>query len=167
MVTFQFDWPFAWEVFFVCLKRVPVCFLAATAAMFAGLVLGIPLAAARQGGRTRRGNSRSRRGKKLAALLANAWVHLIRGVPTILLLLILYLSIRNGFNALAARFHWTVKATVIPAFWIAVIALGLSAGALLQEASGKTDHKNRIKITKTPERRIAPDYRSRVFLAFL
>ncbi len=131
MVTFQFDWPFAREVFFVCLKRVPVCFLAATAAMFAGLVLGIPLAAARQSGRIRRGNSKNRGGKKLAALLANAWVHLMRGVPTILLLLILYLSIRNGFNALAARFHWTVKATVIPAFWIAVLALGLSAGAFL------------------------------------
>ncbi len=130
MVSFQFDWQFAWEVFLICLERVPVCFLAATAAMSAGLVLGIPLAAARQGGRAQRGK-RSRGGKKLVAFLANAWVHLMRGVPTILLLLILYLSIRNGFHALAARFHWTVKATVIPAFWIAVLALGLSAGAFL------------------------------------
>ena len=47
MVTFQFDWAFIWEVFLVCMKQVPVCFFAATAAILTGLVLGIPLAAAR------------------------------------------------------------------------------------------------------------------------
>lgn len=131
MVTFQFAWAFAWEVFLVCLKRVPVCFFAATAAMLTGLVFGIPLAAARQGGRTGKKGMPGWHRKQCFALLANAYVHLIRGVPTILLLLILYLSIRNGFNALAAKFQWQVKATVIPALGIAVLALGLSTAAFL------------------------------------
>ncbi|HBM48439.1 MAG TPA: hypothetical protein DD387_11770 [Lachnoclostridium sp.] len=118
MVTFQFDWAFTWEVFLVCMKQVPVCFFAATAAILTGLVLGIPLAAARNK-------------KKWFRYLANAYVHLIRGIPTILLLLILYLSIKNGFNALAKTYGWTVNATVIPALGIAVLALGISAAAFL------------------------------------
>ena len=72
MVTFQFDWVFTWEVFLVCMKQVTVCFFAATAAMLTGLVLGIFLAAARNK-------------KKWFRYLANAYVHLIRGIPTILL----------------------------------------------------------------------------------
>lgn len=72
MVTFQFDWAFTWEVFLVCMKQVPVCFFSATAAMLTGLVLGIPMAAARNK-------------KKWFRYLANAYVHLIRGIPTILL----------------------------------------------------------------------------------
>lgn len=80
MVTFQFDWVFTWEVFLVCMKQVTVCFFAATAAMLTGLVLGIPLAAARNK-------------KKWFRYLANAYVHLIRGIPTILLLLIGYIGV--------------------------------------------------------------------------
>lgn len=119
MVTFQFDWAFARDVFWVCLRQVPVCFFAATAAMLIGMAIGIPLAAARN------------KKQKVCSALANAYVHLIRGIPTILLLLIFYLSIKNGFNALAKAYHWSVKATVIPALGIAILALGISAAAFL------------------------------------
>ncbi len=131
MVTFQFDTAFAWEVFLVCIRRVPVCFFAATAAMLTGLLIGIFLATARQGGKSANKGMSGWRRKRCLSILANAYVHLMRGVPTILLLLILYLGIRNGFHALTLKLGWSVKATVIPALGIAILALGLSAAAFL------------------------------------
>lgn len=115
----KLDWSFLLEVLLICTRRVPVCFLTALGAMTLGLLIGI-LCAAGLSGRHRP-----------ARMLIRAYTFLIRGVPQILLLLILYLLLKNAFNSLAQFLGWDCNASVIPPVGIAVIALSLSAGAFL------------------------------------
>lgn len=118
-MNFRFDWAFAWKVFWICLQYVPLCIVVAAVSVCIGLVLGILLAAAR----------RSR--YRVINVMTDIYVHLIRGTPQILLLLIVYLVIKTNFNNLAKYYNWGVNASVISPVLIAVIALSLSASAYL------------------------------------
>lgn len=102
-----------------CLHYIPVCFFTATVSILIGLVLGILLAVVR--------GSKN----KPLAYLGDAYVMIIRGVPSILMLLLVYYFVRNGFKALAENFGWSAKASVIPPLAIAILALSLSAAAFL------------------------------------
>lgn len=119
ILMLKLDWSFFLEVLLICLQRVPVCLLAAAAAMAFGLLIGVLCAVGSAGGH-----------RPVKALI-RIYIFLIRGLPQILLLLILYLVIKNAFNAAAEAFHLGCNASVIPPLWIAVLALSLSAGAFL------------------------------------
>ena len=64
-------------------------------------------------------------------ILADIYVHLVRGIPQILLLMIIYLLIKTNFNNLAKYYNWGVNASVISPILIAIIALSLTASAYL------------------------------------
>ncbi len=107
------------DILLECLHYVPVCFFVATVAMAVGLILGILLAVQR--------SSKI----KLVARLGDAYVMIVRGIPSILLLLLVYYFVRNGFKALIEAFGWDIKASIIPPLAIAIVALSLSSAAFL------------------------------------
>lgn len=102
-----------------CLRYVPVCFFAATVSILIGLIFGILLAILR-----------SSKIKPLARL-GDAYVMIVRGIPSILLLLLVYYFVRNGFKALVESVGGTFNASVIPPLSLAILALSLSAAAFL------------------------------------
>lgn len=116
---YTFDASAMVEILKECLRYVPVCFFSATVSILIGLLLGILLAVLR--------GSKN----KPLAWLGDAYVMIIRGVPSILMLLLVYYFVRNGFKALAETMNWSAKASVIPPLAIAILALSLSAAAFL------------------------------------
>jgi ABC-type amino acid transport system permease subunit len=114
-----FDGAAMLEILQVCLQYVPVCFFAATLSLLIGLVLGILLAV-----------QRSCKIKPIA-LLGDGYVMVVRGIPSILLLLLVYYFVRNGYKALAESFGWSSNASVIPPLGLAILALSLSSAAFL------------------------------------
>ncbi|MBS5285329.1 MAG: amino acid ABC transporter permease [Clostridiales bacterium] len=118
-MNFRFDWAFEWKVFRICLQYVPLCIFVAAVSVCIGLFFGILLAVAK------------RSKYCVMNILADIYVHLVRGIPQILLLMIIYLVIKTNFNNLAKYYNWGVNASVISPILIAIIALSLTASAYL------------------------------------
>ncbi|MDD7740865.1 MAG: amino acid ABC transporter permease [Fusicatenibacter sp.] len=107
------------EIFFTCLSYVPICFFAATVSLLIGLVFGILLTVIR--------DSKWR----ILKALGNGYVLVVRGIPSILLLLLVFYFVRGGFTALAERFSWEANSSVIPPLFLAILALSASSAAFL------------------------------------
>ncbi|MCI5649553.1 MAG: amino acid ABC transporter permease [Fusicatenibacter sp.] len=107
------------DIFQACLTYVPVCFFTATASIVIGLAFGILLTLLR--------DSKVR----VLKALGNAYVLIVRGIPSILLLLLVYYFVRGGFSVLADRLGWEENASAVPPLFLAILALSLSSAAFL------------------------------------
>ena len=98
------------DILRTCVNYIPVCLFTAASAILLGLIFGIILTVLRV--------SKVR----LLKWLANTYVIIVRSIPSILLLLIVYYIARYGFAEAAAG---------IPPLTIAVMALSISGAAFL------------------------------------
>lgn len=70
---------------------------------------------------------------KVLGRLAQIYIVIIRGIPIVLLLLMVYFCVYNYFNVFAIRFHWKIKTKDINTIYVALIALTLYSTAALSE----------------------------------
>ena len=68
---------------------------------------------------------------RILKALGNGYVLVVRGIPSILLLLLVFYFVRGGFTALAERFSWEANSSVIPPLFLAILALSASSAAFL------------------------------------
>ncbi len=70
---------------------------------------------------------------KVLGRLVQIYVVIIRGIPIVLLLLMVYFFINHFFDVFAIRFHWSIRAKNINSIYSALFALSLYAIATLEE----------------------------------
>lgn len=110
MAGYNFNLSALADIFKTCLSYVPVCIFTAAAALLVGVAAGILLALIRS----------SKLG--VVRLIGNAYVLVMRSVPSILLLLLIYYFVRYGLASISDS---------VPPITIAVLALSLSSAAFM------------------------------------
>lgn len=117
----DFDINFMFVAFKAALKATPTTLLLAFVPFVFGIVIGTFLAIFRLFK------------IKLLGTLSQIFVVVIRGIPVVLLLLIVYFSVNNFFDVVSSAAHWKLRAKDINSIYIAYIALSLYAIANLSE----------------------------------
>lgn len=117
----DFDVNFMFVAFKAALKATPTTLLLAFVPFVFGIVIGTFLAIFRLFK------------IKLLGTLSQIFVVVIRGIPVVLLLLIVYFSVNHFFDVVASAAHWKLRAKDINSIYIAYIALSLYAIANLSE----------------------------------
>jgi L-cystine transport system permease protein len=103
------------------LKALPVTLYITLTAFVFSLFLGSVIAAIR-----------INKVRFLASFL-KTWIDIVKAIPGVLVLYILYFSITEGFNMLSRKFNWGVNSTVIHVNVIAIIVLTFSGSAIVSE----------------------------------
>lgn len=119
---YQFDFPLMEELFLLCLGYVPITVYIASMTVLIGIVLGALLAMARMSH------------LRLLRWPSKAYILVMRGIPPVLLLIILYNLIYRGFDALAQAYGWGMTSAVIPKTAVAILALSLGSTAFMAES---------------------------------
>ncbi len=71
---------------------------------------------------------------KVVSQFFQALVVVFKGIPVVLLLLTAYFLFVNGFDVVAERFHWVIRAKDISNVYVAIFALSVFATVNLSEA---------------------------------
>ncbi|MFZ4858296.1 MAG: amino acid ABC transporter permease [Desulfuromonadaceae bacterium] len=128
------------------IKYTPVTLFLAFTSLAAGCVIGLALAVARIFQ------------VRLLASLAQAYVVLIKGIPLVILLLMLFHGLTRMFDDSAKALHLLVRAKDVNMIWIAALALSLYAiatisellrGALLSVGKGQYEAAYSIGLTRS------------------
>lgn len=117
----DFDVNFMFIAFKAALKATPTTLLLAFVPFVFGIFIGTFLAIFRLFK------------VKVIGRLSQIFVVVIRGIPVVLLLLIVYFSVNHFFDVFATAVHWKLRAKDINSIYIAYIALSLYAIANLSE----------------------------------
>jgi len=70
---------------------------------------------------------------KVLSKLVKLFVVVIRGIPLVLILYIVYFEVTKGFDNLSAKFNWTIHSKDINVIYIAIVAISISAIAKISE----------------------------------
>jgi L-cystine transport system permease protein len=119
---YEFDFNFFLQELWVAVKYIPVTLLLSVVPMFVGLVFGSLLAV----GRIQK--------IRILSPLTNVYVILIRGIPMVLLLLVVYFGFNYGFNAFSRTFHLGIESSKVPIIIIAIFVLCIISIAFLTES---------------------------------
>jgi ABC-type amino acid transport system, permease component len=118
---YNYDYGLMLKLFGICLKYIPITLFIAFMTLITGLIFGTLLAMARM--------SKS----KPLSMISRIYILLMRGIPSVLFLLITYNLLIRGFDALSREYHWSVNSSIIPKPLIAIVALSFNASAVLAE----------------------------------
>lgn len=118
----SFDFSFMLVALKAALKATPISLLVAFVPFVFGILLGTPLAVARIFK------------MRILGKLSQAFVVIIKGVPIVVILFIVYFLVNLGFDNLAIKFHWSLRAKNINAVYIVFVALSIFAVANISEA---------------------------------
>jgi L-cystine transport system permease protein len=104
------------------IKYIPITLLLATIPLIIGSIVGTVIAVIRI------------YKIKFLSKLVQIFVVIIRGIPLVLLLYIVYFEVTTGFDALATKLSWTTRSKDINVVYIAIVAISISAIANISEA---------------------------------
>ncbi|MFL0195341.1 amino acid ABC transporter permease [Clostridium sp. WILCCON 0269] len=117
-----FDIGFMFVALKAAIKYTPITLIMSFASLVLGCIIGTFIALTRVFQ------------VKILNRLSQVFVVIIKGIPIVLLILILYFAVVQSFDGLAEKFHWSLRAKDIPLIYIAIIALSLFASANISEA---------------------------------
>ncbi len=103
------------------IKYTPVTLFLALSALLVGIVVGLGLAVARVFQ------------LRVLATLSRVYVVLIKGIPLVIILLLLYMTMTRMFDDIAKALHLTVRSKDIDLVWVAALALSLWSIANIAE----------------------------------
>jgi L-cystine transport system permease protein len=121
-VGLNFDVKFMFSAMKESIKYTPVTLLLAFVPFGVGVVLGTFIAMARL-----------YRIKVIGRLL-QIFVVVIKGIPVVLQILIIYFLVIQAFDGFAEKLHWAIRAKDINLIYIALVALGVFGTASISEA---------------------------------
>ena len=70
---------------------------------------------------------------KVLSKLVQIFVVIIRGIPLVLILYIVYFEVPKWFDTIAAKFNWSIHSKDINVIYIAIVAISISAIANISE----------------------------------
>lgn len=117
-----FDISFMFVALKASIKYVPVTLIIAFSSLIIGGIIGTLIAL------TRVFNIR------ILSRISQVFVVVIKGIPVVLLLLIFYFAIVQGFDGTAEKLNWTIRSKDIPLIYVAIVALSIFASANISEA---------------------------------
>lgn len=103
------------------IKYIPITLILATIPLIIGITIGTIIAVIRI------------YNIKGLSKLAQIFVVIIRGIPLVVILYMVYFEVTNGFDAIAAKFNWNIHSKDINVIYIAIIAISISAIANISE----------------------------------
>jgi len=117
----EFDFYFMLVALKAAIKFLPVSLILAFVPLVVGIVLGTFIAIARV--------------FKVKVLwrVCQIYVVIIKGIPVVLLLLIMYFGLIQGFDGFAQLFHWKTRSKDIDLIYVAIIGFSLHAIATISE----------------------------------
>lgn len=118
---YKYDYTLMWELFLLCIKYIPITLFIASMTLLIGLFFGTLLAIARMSK------------IKLISLFSKIYILVMRGIPSVLFLIITYNLLIRGIEALSQAHQWSFNSSVIPKSAIAIFALSINASAILAE----------------------------------
>ncbi|MDR1904702.1 MAG: amino acid ABC transporter permease [Treponema sp.] len=119
---YRFDYAFLLHEIWVAVSYVPLTLMLASVPVAFGLIFGSLLAIIRI--------------HRVPVLheIVRAYVVLVRGMPMVLVMLILYFSFVYGFDALAEALGWSLRSGKIPDLVFALVVLSFLAVAFMSES---------------------------------
>lgn len=142
----EFNFNFMLVALKAAIKFLPVSLILAFIPLLVGIVLGTFIAIARVFK------------VKVIWKLCQIYVVIIKGIPVVLLLLIMYFGLIQGFDGLAVLFHLRIRSKDINLIYIAIIAFSINAiatiseiirGGLLSVDKGQYEASYSVGMTKT------------------
>lgn len=118
---YKYDYALMWELFQLCIRYIPITLFIAFMTLVIGLIFGTLLAIARMSK------------VKIISIASSIYILVMRGIPSVLFLIITYNLFVRGFDAIAQANHWSFTSAVIPKPFIAILALSLNSVAILAE----------------------------------
>lgn len=118
----SFDFEFMLVALKAALKYTPNTLILAVVPLIMGLFFGTLIAIARLFN------------IRFLSNILQGLVVLVKGIPMVLLLLMVFFGVIQGFDTLSDHFHWKLKSKDIDLMLVAIIALSISAIAYLSEA---------------------------------
>lgn len=118
---YQFDFATIWHVFQVSARYIPISCLIAFLTLLVGLFFGVFLAVMRMSK------------NPVLSSIARAYILVMRGIPTIVFLILVYHLLVKGIDQLSEQFGWAFNSASVPKFLYAVAALSLSSTAFMGE----------------------------------
>lgn len=103
------------------IKYIPITLILATIPLIIGSILGTLIAVIRI------------YKIKVLSRLMQILVVIIRGIPLVVILYIVYFELTTGFDAISDKFNWTIHSKDINVIYIAIIAITISAIANISE----------------------------------
>jgi len=142
----EFDFNFMLVALKAAIKFLPVSLILAFVPLVIGVILGTLIAIARV--------------FKVKVLwrLCQIYVVIIKGIPVVLILLIMYFGVIQGFDGLAVLFHWRIRSKDINLIYVAIIGLSIYAiatiseimrGGLMSVDKGQYEASYSVGMTKT------------------
>ncbi len=135
--------------FFIALREAirytPVTLFLSVSSLLVGVVFGLGLAVARV------------YQIRVLATLSRFYVVLIKGIPLVIILLLLYMTLTRMFDDVAKGFHLTMRSKDIDLVWVAALSLSLWSvanvsellrGALLSVGKGQFEAAYSVGLTK-------------------
>ena len=142
----EFNFNFMLVALKAAIKFLPVSLVLAFIPLLVGIVLGTFIAIARVFK------------VKVIWKLCQIYVVIIKGIPVVLLLLIMYFGLIQGFDGLAVLFHLRIRSKDINLIYIAIIAFSINAiatiseiirGGLMSVDKGQYEASYSVGMTKT------------------
>ncbi|MCB2294812.1 amino acid ABC transporter permease [Clostridium algoriphilum] len=142
----EFDFNFMLVALKAAIKFLPVSLILAFIPLVVGIIIGTFIAIARVFK------------VKLLCKLCQIYVVIIKGIPVVLLLLIMYFGLIQGFDGLAGLFHLRIRSRDINLIYIAIIGLSIHAiatiseiirGGLMSVDKGQYEASYSVGMTKT------------------
>ncbi|MDP4145113.1 MAG: amino acid ABC transporter permease [Bacillota bacterium] len=116
-----FDIKFMFTTLIAAAKYIPVTLILAFVPLLFGTIFGTLLAVIRIFK------------VKFLARLAQIYVVVIRGIPLVLLVYIIYFQLTKVFDVIALRFSWSIRSKDINLIYVAIIAISIYATANISE----------------------------------
>lgn len=116
-----FDIEFMFTALTAALKYIPITLILAFVPLIIGSIFGTLLAILRIFK------------VKFLNRLAQFYVVIIRGIPLVLLLYIVYFQLTKGFDIIAVSLNWSLRSKDINLIYVAIIAISISATANISE----------------------------------
>lgn len=117
----DFDIKFMIEALKASLKYVHITIIIAIVPLIIGSLVGIIIAVLRI------------YNVKIVGKLLQVSVAIIKAIPLVLLLYIVYFQVIKGFDSIASIFNWSIRSKDINSIYIAITAISLSAIASISE----------------------------------
>lgn len=118
----QFDIKFMFVALQAAIRYTPITLMLAFIPFVFGIILGTIIALLRVFK------------VKVLAKISQIFVVIIKGIPVVLLLLIIYFAVVQGFDGIAEKFHWTIRSKSINIIYIAIIGLTIFSIAHISES---------------------------------
>jgi len=103
------------------IKYIPVTLILAVIPLIIGSIIGTIIAVIRI------------YNIKVLSKLVQVFVVIIRGIPLVVILYLVYFETTNEFDTIAAKFNWNIHSKDINVIYIAIIAISISAIANISE----------------------------------